>query len=345
MQINESLAYPDLSLGLITSQHRNIYKTITEAGEKLAKVSGKFDYDALSKEAYPVVGDWVLVNDTGSDANEIIIQRVIERNTSLKRKASGSGQEVQIMAANVDIGFICTSLNRDFNLRRVERYLTVVWDSGASPVIILTKSDLCEDVEVKFREIEQIAPGVDIIVTTKDDLTTIEKLKTYLASGVIAVFLGSSGVGKSTLINKLAEKEILRTSETRQDGKGRHTTTHRELIQLESGGIVIDTPGLREIQIDSADISKTYLDIDELAKACQFVDCQHASEPGCAVRAAIENGDITVGRLESYNKQLKEASYQSLDARSIEDKKMTAMFGGKNKIKKMKNEIKQRKGY
>ncbi len=206
-------------------------------------------------------------------------------------------QEIQFLASNIDIAFICTALNENFSLRRIERYLSMVWDSGATPIIVLTKMDTCEDYEIKMEQVRNIAIGVSIVMTTKDDLTSVQALFKYIDKNMTAVFLGSSGVGKSTLINLLLGKELMDTSYIRQDGRGRHTTTHRQLILLDNGGILIDTPGLREIQIDVEDISRTYFDISSLSANCRFKDYTHTSEPGCAVLEAIENGEITEDRL------------------------------------------------
>ncbi len=238
------------------------------------------------------------------------------------------------------------SLNNDFNLRRFERYLAIAWDSGAKPVIVLTKSDLCEELSIKLSEIREVAVGVDIIVTSsiKDD--EYKPILKYITAGQTVAFIGSSGVGKSSLINCLLGEDIIGTREIRKDDKGKHTTTRRELLVIPSGGAVIDTPGMRELGVESINLAKAFSDIDELASRCKFNDCQHEKEPGCEVRRAIAEGLITKERLISYNKLKREAKYDGLNSKEIEKEKIDNMYlsfdGIKNARKYIKSKSKRR---
>jgi ribosome biogenesis GTPase len=234
------------------------------------------------------------------------------------------------------------SLNNDFNLRRLERYLTVAWDSGAMPIIVLTKKDLCSNVEEKIAEVKNIASNIDIITTSNNDSETINALKKYISIGKSVVFVGSSGVGKSTLINLIAGHDLIKTKEIRKDDRGRHTTTNRQLLILPMGGIVIDTPGLREIQIETGDIGRSFEDIKALIQNCKFKNCTHQNEPGCAIRKAIEKGIIDSKRYNNYLKLSKEINYESLNSKEIENEKIKNMFGSKTNYKKMINEVKKK---
>lgn len=339
---NEATLYFELKIARVISQYKNMYKIITEDGEMFAEISGKFRYEVSRLSEYPAVGDFVMVNynDLNSHA---VIQNVLTRKTSFERTAVGNSNETQVVAANIDIVFLCMSLNNNYNLSRLERYLSVAWDSGATPVIVLTKMDLCENIEKVISDIEDIAIGTDYIFTSCFDKTACEKVLEYLKTGKTASFIGSSGVGKSTLINTLVGNELLVTSETRKDDKGRHTTTGRELILLPTGGIVIDTPGMRELGVESVDLSKSFSDIDELACRCKFNDCTHTGEPGCAIRKAIENGELDERRLQNYIKLKKEAKYDGLNAKQIEVEKLNAMFGSKGEMKQKKAYIKNKR--
>ncbi len=322
--ITESGMYENMITGRVTSQDKGLYKVVTENGEKKAQISGKLRYRTVNLTDYPAVGDFVML-DENEDGNAII-HHVLTRKSAFVRKAAGTSNNEQIVASNIDTVFICMSLNNDFNLRRLERYISVAWDSKAVPVIVLTKSDLCMDLEEKLSELEEIALSVDIIVTssmTEDGFLSVKK---YIQNGKTVAFIGSSGVGKSTLINKLAGESLFETQDIRNDDKGRHTTTKRELILLPTGGIVIDTPGMRELGIESADFSKSFADIDQLSQQCRFSDCTHTKEPGCAVKEAIKNGQLTEERLASYFKLKKEAKYDGLTSKQIETKKINDMF-------------------
>lgn len=320
-----------LHLGRVVSQYKEMYKVATEASDLLAEVSGKLRHEASGIADFPSVGDFVLIDREDSKSGNAIIHRILKRKSAFVRKAAGKAHEVQVVAANIDTVFICMSLNKDFNLRRLERYLSIAWDSGATPVIVLTKADLCGDLAARLSEIHSSAPGVDVLVTSTMSEEGWLPLKKYAVPGMTVAFIGSSGVGKSSLINSLLGGEIAATMETGTDDKGRHTTTRRELILLPSGGAVIDTPGMRELGLESADISKTFADIDELSRRCRFRDCSHVNEPGCEVRRAVEEGAISEERLQSYCKLKKEVKYEGLNSRQIEKEKISDMysdFGG-----------------
>ncbi len=319
-------------LARISAQHREIYSVITENGEIRAVVSGKLNYAATVTADYPVVGDWVLVDRVDDISGSAVIHAILSRKSCFERKAAGTGHERQVIAANIDTVFICMSLNKDYNLRRVERYLAIAWDSGAVPVIVLTKADLCWDTEAKLTELQAVACGVDVVVTSSMSTDGYAGISRYLQKGQTIAFIGSSGVGKSTLINKLMGEEVLATKEIREDDShGRHATTHRQLLVLPGGGVVIDTPGMREIQIAGADLSKSFADIEEYAEDCYFRDCRHDSEPRCAVRKAIEDGLLSIKRFENYKKLQNEMEYLerkgSMTAAQSEKQKIIGMMG------------------
>lgn len=339
----ETALYDGLFPARVSGQHRDIYRVIGENGELQARAAGKLAYQAAANTDYPVVGDWVMIDRTRDDKGEAVIHHILKRKSVFERKAAGTTQQAQIIAANIDVVFICMALNNDFNLRRLERYLTIAWDSMATPVVILTKADICDSPAQRLAEVGTVAAGIDILVTSSTDLTGYQEISRYLAKGKTIAFVGSSGVGKSTLINCLLGKDVLATKETRRDDKGRHTTTHRQLILLPSGGIVLDTPGMRELQLNTADLSKSFEDIEALAAKCKFRNCTHTTEPHCAVRQEIENGRLLPERLESYQKLKKEISYSGLDSRQLEQAKIRNMFGGLGAMKQAMDQVKNRK--
>lgn len=316
-------------LGRVSVQYKDIYKVFTEEGEVLARVSGKLSYSSNSTFDYPVVGDWVLLDRTDNKNGDAIIHKVLTRKSCFSRKIAGTRYDTQVVAANIDYIFICMALNNDFNINRLERYIAVAWDSRAIPVIVLTKSDLCEDIDERLRETSEIAIGIDILVTSSLNGNGYEKAKEYIKAGTTIAFIGSSGVGKSTLINKLLNKEVLKTNSISENDKGRHTTTHRELFLLDDGGVIIDTPGMRELGLISADIDKSFGNIEELEKQCKFSDCTHNNEPKCAVREAIESGELDLDRLERYRKLKKEEAYNLSKAKSQERHRMKSLMKGK----------------
>ena len=315
--------FEGLTVSRVLSQEKGLYRLISSHGEKWGEVSGRFLYGIRSKSEYPAVGDFVMVDWSNNEGNAII-HHVLPRKSSFIRKAAGEKNEEQVVAANIDTIFLCMSLNSDFNLRRLERYVSIAWNSGAKPVVILTKSDLCDDLETKLTEVSSVATGVDIVVTNTINQNGYEQIYPYLAEGKTIAFIGSSGVGKSTLINCLLGEKHLETNGLRNDDKGRHTTTHRELILLPFGGIVIDTPGMRELGMWDAEsgIDQTFSDIEKLAQHCRFRDCTHSgNEPGCAVWEAVEHGDISVDRFRSYQKLMNENRYTENSHAYLTEKK------------------------
>lgn len=341
--IQESKQYKDLFIGRVSSQTKNVYKVITENGEILAEISGKFYFNVKDLSEYPAVGDFVMIDRMENSKGNGIIHHVLTRKSVFARKVAGSKEDLQVVATNIDTIFICMSLNNDFNLRRLERYLSIAWDSGAIPVVVLTKSDLCSEMESKLNEVSSIAIGVEVHVTSASD-DGYQSLESYLSEGQTVAFIGSSGVGKSTLINRLLGQKVLDTSEIRSDDKGRHTTTRRELIMLPDLGVVIDTPGMRELGIISADLSKTFVDIENLAANCKFNDCTHTNEPKCAVQKAIKDGNLSVQRLESFRKLEKETKYEGLNSRMIEKEKLNDMFSEMGGMKNARKFLKEQKG-
>lgn len=300
-----------LSAGRVAIENKSNYLLYTGYGELNAEISGKMFYNIDEKVDYPAVGDWVVFKPI-PDEKKAIIEKVLPRRSKFSRKVNGSKTGEQIIASNVDVLFIMSSLNQDLNLRRIERYLTLAWESEAAPVILLSKSDLCDNIEEKRAEVESIAFGVPIHIISCINKTGLESIQQYFENNKTAAVLGSSGVGKSTLINTLIGYNRFKVNEiTNYKDKGIHTTTRRELVLLPGGGLIMDTPGMRSIILweGSDGVSTTFEDIEELIKNCKFTDCKHESEPGCAVNEALENGTLDEDRYHSYLKLKREIGY------------------------------------
>lgn len=297
--------------GRVAVEHRRAYRLYTAQGEMPAEAAGKLFYEAQGSGDLPAVGDWVVVRQLPGE-HKAVIHAVLPRRSKFSRKAAGLHTEEQIVAANVDTVFLVSSLNQDFNLRRIERYLTLAWESGAVPVVVLNKADLCAQVEERLAEVAAVALGVDLRVVSAVTGLGLAELTEYLRDHKTVAFLGSSGVGKSSLINKLLGEERLKTREIREaDDHGRHATSQRELILVPGGGLVIDTPGMRELQLweAGAGLEEVFEEIEACAAGCRFNDCQHENEPDCAVQAALARGEIDPGRFANFKKMQKELKF------------------------------------
>ena len=302
--------HADLGLtpGRVVVQHRGQYDLITPEGEAKATISGRFAHEA-GEGGYPVTGDWVAVS---LDAGAATIHAILPRRTAFIRKAAGPSQTPQVVAANVDAAVLVSALTPDFNPRRLERYLAIAWQSGARPLVVLTKADLCPDVDEAVAATQAMAVGVDVIAVSAATGEGMTDLAARLLPGETAVLVGSSGAGKSTLVNALAGEARMAVGEVREeDGRGRHTTSHRELVLLPGGALILDTPGMRELGLLDADegITATFEDIEALAAQCRFHDCGHTNEPGCAVQAALETGVLDPARWRNYQKLQREAAF------------------------------------
>ncbi len=295
----------------VIAQRRKFWRVGGELGECWAEASGKLRLAAQEGADWPAVGDWVVIGLQGTDSSAVI-QEVLPRRSKFVRKSPEKKMEEQVIAANVDTALLVSALDGDFNPRRVERYLAQCWESGARPVIVLNKADACEDARAKVAETERVAVGTAVCVVSAKTGYGFGALEEFLKAGQTLVLLGSSGVGKSTIANRLlghAEQEVRPVRES--DSRGRHTTTTRELFVLPGGALLMDTPGLREMQLwDAADgVAQTFADIDLLAGECRFGDCSHEGEPGCAVQAALDAGTLDRGRVENRRKLLREQEF------------------------------------
>jgi len=318
----------------VVSEERGHFLVHDGDATHAATVSGRLRHESGGDPlAYPTVGDWVAAVPAAGDGRATIHSLLPRWSAIVRRAPTDHGKSAQILAANVDVVFIVTSLNAELNLRRVERYLAVAWESGALPVVILSKADLDDDIEVHQRAVASVTPGVEVISTSAISGDGIAAVRAHLAPGRTVVFIGSSGVGKSTLVNKLAGHELITVAGIREDdARGRHTTTRRQLVSLVDG-LVIDTPGMRELALlDGDGLASAFNDVERAAEACRFRDCGHQSEPGCAVRAALASGELSAERLQAFQKLEREARRSELAndvvARKAERRKWTAMARG-----------------
>jgi ribosome biogenesis GTPase / thiamine phosphate phosphatase len=325
----------------VALEHTHVYRVFTESGEWLARVSGRLRHQALKRADFPAVGDWVAIEPPaeGADAR---IRAVLPRTSRFSRRAAGDPTEEQIVAANIDTVFLVSGLDGNFNPRRIERYLVVAWDSGATPVIVLNKADLVEDMATVIEEVRAVSGDVDVHTVSCRRPESLDVLRQYLRHGQTGALLGSSGVGKSSIVNQLIGHELMRTRDVRaSDSKGRHVSTARQLVMLPGHGVLIDTPGMRELQLwESGDaVGGTFADIEERAIGCRFRDCQHGTEPGCAVRAAVTAGEIPATRLESFHKLAGEQASQARqrDERAQLEEKRRAKVGSKALQKRLKD--------
>jgi ribosome biogenesis GTPase len=290
--------------GRVARENRGIHRVLTETGEVVASAAGRLRLEARGRIDLPAVGDWVALRAETATVRAVV-QGVVPRRSAFVRRAAGEGTTEQVVAANVDSVLLVSGLDHDFNPRRIERYVLLAWESGARPVVVLNKADLRDDVEECRRAIEQVAPGVDVLAVSARDPPSLAVLHPYLAPGRTVALLGSSGVGKSTLLNRLLGSEVQPTRAVRErDQRGRHTTTERHLFVLPGGALAIDTPGMRELQLWEAGggLEATFDDVESLAARCRFRDCGHGSEPGCAVQAAVAEGSLPRDRLDSFHK-------------------------------------------
>jgi ribosome biogenesis GTPase / thiamine phosphate phosphatase len=325
----------------VSLEHTHIYRVLTPDGERLARVAGRLRHAATRRADFPAVGDWVAVEPAAA-GHEARIRAVLPRATHFSRRAAGDRTEEQVVAANIDVVFLVSGLDRDFNPRRIERYLVTAWESGAAPVVVLNKADLVADPAAFVAEVESIAPGVPVLAVSAKTPASLDGVRSQLTRGRTAALLGMSGVGKSSIANALIGEAILRTHDVRaSDSRGRHTTTGRQLVLLPGGGILIDTPGMRELQLwDSTEpVAATFNDIAELAAHCRFRDCRHSSEPGCAVVAAAAHGTLAPARLESYRKLQDEQAFLATqqDERGRIEQKRAGRIGAKALRKRLKD--------
>ena len=325
--------------GRVSIENRDNYLVYTQNGESMAEVTGKLLYNANDSSDLPKVGDWVVMSMFDSNSNGII-HEILPRKTWFSRKVAGKKTEEQIVASNIDFVFIVQSLDDDFNLARLERYLVMVYEGGAQPIIVLNKIDLRDDFNEYVEKVKHTAGGTTVLpVSAKTDYS-IAEFKQQLKQGQTYAFVGSSGVGKTTLINKIIGEDVFETADVREkDAKGRHITTRRQLIFISGGGLLIDTPGMRELQLWESEegLEDVFDEFSNLAEACRFSDCTHTNETGCAVIGAVEDGQIAEERYTSYLKLRKELNYLN------ERQTQRNQFNKKRKFKEISKAIKNMK--
>jgi len=329
----------------VTLQLKGFWEVTTPDTARLAECTGKFLNETTRISDMPAVGDWVVIEPLPGDDTRALIHAVLPRRTKFSRKAAGERDIEQIVAANIDTVFLVSSLDANFNLRRIERYLAAARASGAQPVIVLNKSDLTAEAAARRAEVETIARGTPIIVTSALKRGGTKPLRAWLKPRTTVAFLGSSGVGKSTLINELVGEELLATQEVRSiDGKGRHTTTLRELVVSPDGVLIIDTPGMRELQPWQADdaLEDVFADLKALTLRCKFTDCSHTTEPGCAVQAALADGTLDVPRWQSYQRLQRETAFElrRVDRRASQKSKTD----WKKQTKALRQRVREKRG-
>jgi ribosome biogenesis GTPase len=307
----------------VAAEHRGAYELWSRTGSGRAQLSGRLRLD-LDEAGLPGVGDWVVVREDPGPDRTAMIEGLLERRTVFTRAAAGRESRAQVVAANVDVVFAVCGLDADFNLRRIERYLARIWASGAQPAVVLNKADLCDDLAGRLAEIEAHCAAVPVHVTSALRGEGIEAMRAGIRDGMTVALVGSSGAGKSTLVNALLGEERMPTGEVRaRDGRGCHVTTHRQLIVLPGGGLLLDTPGMRELQlVDGDGLDSVFGDIAAVAAGCRYRDCRHDSEPGCAVKAAVDSGELDADRLEHYRKLEREA--RAYELRQDEHKRRQA---------------------
>lgn len=320
--------YQGFTVCRILNVERTMYQIVTESGFYPAKLSGKYQYTLLDETDIPTVGDFALIKENNQSEIQLI-EAVLPRKTMLFRNQAGQKSKTQLIASNIDTVFICMDIDTDFNLQRLDRYLAICYTSKARPVIVLTKADLVPSTEEKIDLIASSHPQVDIIFTSNKSEDGYQEIEKYLIPNQTYAFIGSSGVGKSTMINNLLSSNVQVTGDVRKDQHGRHTTTSRQMILADKGWILIDTPGMREIQLDESDMSEAFQDIIDLSEECKFRDCQHINEPGCKVISAIEEGTLPYSRYRNYQKMLLEVART---ARRISERK-NEKHGSKSKPK------------
>jgi ribosome biogenesis GTPase len=317
----ESHAAEGLSPARVVAEHRGSYDVLVAAGAAplSARITGRLRHDALVPGDFPVVGDWV-ATDLRPDEGTASIHAVVARRTRIQRRAPADhGAPMQILAANVDIVLIATSLNRDLNARRLERFLATAWESGGRPVVVLTKVDLATDpvaVAIAEAQLEELAVNVPVFATSAVTGEGLAAVRGLLRTGTTIALLGSSGVGKSTLINAILGEQRLATSEVREDdARGRHTTSGRQLVPIPCGGLLLDTPGIRELALwdDGAGMAAAFWDIEMTASRCRFSDCTHQRQPGCAIESAVERGELAADRVAGWHKLMREERHQALE--------------------------------